>query len=194
MFQKISWLILIGFTSFISVGCSQFSSAEDSLKKEKSNLQALVLGQQQTITSEAASLFSLNGSYSNFTGDGTTSTTTTHIIAKTGLTGLWLDDSRLDDSTTYSICLLIVEFSGNTIYTQNPPINGACFANDTNKGKFNKIVYFANPAKANSFYYCTTAFGKATLAEAKADVTVADSTKISNGCGGGFAWSRIDKK
>lgn len=188
MFQKISWLILIGFTSFISVGCSQFSSAEDSLKKEKSNLQALVLGQQQIITSEAASLFSLNGSYSSFTGNDTTSTTTTHIIAKTGLTGLWLDDS-----TTYSICLLIVEFSGNTIYTQNPPINGACFANDTNKGKFNKIVYFANPAKANSFYYCTTAFGKATLAEAKADVTVADSTKISNGCGG-FAWSRIDKK
>ncbi len=188
MFQKISLAILIGFTLFVNVGCGQMNSAEDSLKKEKSNLQALVVGQQQTITSDAASLFSLNGSYSSFTGDATTSTTTTTIIAKTGLTGIWLDDS-----TTFSSCYLIVEFSANIIYTQNPSSNGACFAGDTNKGKFNKIVYVANPAKANSYYYCTTAFGKASLAEAKADATAADATKISTGCGG-FAWSRIDKK
>ncbi|MCB1176777.1 MAG: hypothetical protein KDK36_04265 [Leptospiraceae bacterium] len=189
MFQTTKKIILLGLILLISVNCNLISNtSEDNLKNERTNLQALVLGQQQTITSEAASLFSLNGTYSSFTGNGTTSTTTTYIIAKTGLSGVWLDDA-----STYSSCYLIVEFTSGIIYTQNPSNYGACFASDSNKGKFNKILYFANTSKSNSYYYCSVAFGKASLSEAKADTTTADATNITSGCNG-FAWSRIDKK
>ena len=79
---------------------------------------------------------------------------------------------------------LIVEYdnAANVVYTQNPP-NAQYSPN-----KFNKIVY-TEPA-GGSFYYCTIAYGKDTLAAAKADATVADSSEPdTKGCGG-FSWNK----
>ncbi|MCB1143718.1 MAG: hypothetical protein H7A24_06525 [Leptospiraceae bacterium] len=195
MFQKqIKSILSLFIVISLSVGCNAIgmgNKAQDNLESERSTLQALVVGQQQTITSQNASLFALNGSYNNYTGTSTTSTTYTYITAKSGQTGVWLDDST--GFGGYSSCYLIVEFSDGVIYTQNPEKNGACFSNDSNKGKYNKIVYFANPSAANSYYYCTTAFGKASLAEAKADTTAATVSDIQTGCSSS-AWSRIDKR
>lgn len=57
---------------------------------------------------------------------------------------------------------------------------------------FSKYVY--TEISGGSFYYCTIAFGLPTLAAAKADTKVADSTTPDvSGCSG-FSWTKLTKR
>ncbi|TGL17479.1 hypothetical protein EHQ46_16560 [Leptospira yanagawae] len=137
--------------------------------------------------------FALNGVWNSFTGNGTTSDTLTTFSAKFGQKGLQLDDSS--GFGGYSSCYIIIEFNNSegSFITQNPENNGGCFTGDTNKGKYNKVFFFKNTAKENSFWLCTVAFGK-TYEEAKAQTDTSTKTNPgSSGCGAS-AFSRYDRK
>ncbi|MCZ8342584.1 MAG: hypothetical protein O9301_06100 [Leptospira sp.] len=183
MRQKFTIILALGFSLF--VGCNQPNQV-DSSKADSNFVFGLLAGQN----SEAGKDFALNGVWNSFTGNATTVNTITTFSAKAGRQGV-----QLDDNTGFSSCYLLIEFNNSegSFITQNPQNNGACFAGDTNKGKYNKIFYFKNPDKENSFWYCTVAFGK-TLDEARAQVDT--STKSSPGTAGcsGFSFSRLDRK
>lgn len=182
---------LIMLMLFLVSACSR-NDKDDGSKADKNLLIGLITGQNSGIASGQASELSkdfvLNGRWNTFTGNGTTSTQITTILAKTGQTGI-----QLDDATTFSSCYVIIEFNNTegSYITQNPENNGACFTGDTNRGRYNKVFFFANAGRANSYWSCTVAFGK-TLAEARSQTDT--STRTSPGTTGcsGFAFSRLE--
>jgi hypothetical protein len=183
--QKTISLALLIIT--LAIGCSQSGKVDKS--KADTNL---VIGLVAGLTLKE---FVLNGRWNSFTGNSTTGNTIQTFSARANDIGLMLTDST--DFGGYSSCSILNEFdNGNGSYIfQNPENNGACFAGDTNKGKYFKTVFFKNTEKDNSYWYCTLNFpGVATLELARA---VSDtSTKTSpgtSGCGSS-AWSRLDKR
>ncbi|MBM9592474.1 hypothetical protein JWG41_19810 [Leptospira sp. 201903075] len=167
-------------------------STEKQVSETDSNnnlLMGLLAGQ----VSESSKDFTLNGVWNSFTGNATTLDTITTFSAKYGTHGLQLDDSSAFGG--FSSCYIIIEFNNaeGSFITQNPENNGGCFAGDTNKGKYNKVFYFKNTAKENSYWLCTVAFGKTyDVAKAQAD-TSTRTNPGSSGCGAS-AFSRYDKK
>lgn len=186
MRQKLTIILALGFSLFI--GCNQPNQV-DSSKADSNFVFGLLAGQN----SEAGKDFVLNGVWNSFTGNGTTLDTITTFNAKLGQKGLQLDDSR--GFGGYSSCYIIIEFNNSegSFITQNPENNGACFTGDTNKGKYNKVFFFRNTAKENSYWSCTVAFGK-TLEEAKAQTDTSNRTNPGTAGCGASAFSRYDRK
>ncbi|XDD46066.1 hypothetical protein AB3N60_15320 [Leptospira sp. WS39.C2] len=183
----IQTLVLLGL-SFHFTACQMEKQVPES-ESEQNLLVGLIAGS----VAESSKDFTLNGVWNSFTGNGTTSDTLTTFSAKFGSKGLQLDDSS--GFGGYSSCYIIIEFNNaeGSFITQNPENNGGCFAGDTNKGKYNKVFFFKNTAKENSFWLCTVAFGK-TYAEAKAQADTSTKTNPgSSGCGAS-AFSRYDRK
>ncbi|MCG6144396.1 hypothetical protein ND856_01005 [Leptospira bandrabouensis] len=166
--------------------------AEKQISESDAN-NKLLIGLLAGQASESSKDFALNGVWNSFTGNGTTLDTISTYSAKSGSKGLQLDDSS--GFGGYSSCYIIIEFNNaeGSFITQNPENNGGCFAGDTNKGKYNKVFFFKNTAKENSYWICTVAFGKTyDVAKAQADTTT-KTNPGSSGCGAS-AFSRIDKK
>ncbi|MCU0823878.1 MAG: hypothetical protein MUF77_04485 [Leptospira sp.] len=183
MRQKLTIILALGFSLFI--GCNQPNQV-DSSKADSNFVFGLLAGQN----SEAGKDFVLNGVWNSFTGNGTTLGNLTTFSAKAGQKGI-----QLDDSTGFSSCYIIIEFNNTegSLITQNPENNGACFAGDTNKGKYNKVFFFRNTAKENSYWSCTVAFGK-TLEEAKAQTDTSNRTNPGTAGCGGFSFTRLERK
>ncbi|GBF43841.1 hypothetical protein LPTSP2_31440 [Leptospira ellinghausenii] len=181
--------VLIGLLFSFSFSFCQMEKQVPESESEKNLILGLVAGQ----VAESSKDFALNGVWNSFTGNGTTLDTLTTFSAKFGLKGVQLDDSSAFGG--YSSCYIIIEFNNSegSFITQNPENNGGCFAGDTNKGKYNKVFFFKNTAKENSYWLCTVAFGKS-YAEAKAQTDTTTKTNPgSSGCGAS-AFSRYDRK
>jgi hypothetical protein len=180
------------------------SQTDQNLQKQNLLLQSAVLYKEQELNSLS---FELNGNYLSYSGSSTSTTTNTYISAVKGKTGLWLDDTGNGDTTftnvsEFSNCYLIETWNATSKYliTRNPPNNGSCYADNTgyiygfgsnSNNTYNKIYWSYS---GSNIYYCTTAFGKTTLALAESDTTAPDSSKYdTTGCGG-FAWSRLVKQ
>lgn len=104
--------------------------------------------------------------------------------------GNWIDDfdslQVIDNTSWNSATILEYDNDANVVYAQNSPDD------EYNPSKFTKTVY-TEPAN-DSFYFCLIVYNAATLADAKADTTVADDTDPeSSGCGG-FAWSKATRQ
>ncbi|MCW7479702.1 hypothetical protein [Leptospira kanakyensis] len=183
---KTTILSLILLSNFIACQTEKQVSETDA---NNNLLIGLLAGQSAESTKD----FALNGMWNSFTGSGTTSNTLTTFSAKFGQKGVQLEDSS--GFGGYSGCYIIIEFNNaeGSFITQNPENNGGCFAGDTNKGKYNKVFFFKNTDKNNSYWVCTVAFGK-TYDEAKAQADTSTKTNPgSSGCGAS-AFSRYDKK
>lgn len=170
------------------LACNQ-SNQVDSSQADSNFIFGLLAGQN----AEAGKDFALNGVWNSFTGNGTTLDTITTITAKAGQKGIQLDDST--GFGGFNSCYIIIEFNNaeGSFITQNPENNGACFTGDTNKGKFNKVFFFKNTNKENSYWSCTVAFGK-TLAEAQAQTDTSTRTNPGSAGCGTSAFSRYDRK
>ncbi|ASV11946.1 hypothetical protein [Leptospira santarosai] len=143
---------------------------------------------------ESANDFILNGRWNSFTGNGKTVDTTITIQAKIGQSGLELTDSSSFGG--YSSCFNIIEFSNEQGYyiSQNPENNGACFPADNSKGKYNKIFFFKNTEKENSYWSCSVAFSLSTLEAARTQTDTSVRTNPgTSGCGVA-AFTRLEKK
>lgn len=170
-------------------------TAEETVSKDDFDALALlsVASSVNTAASNARAQLELNGQYKGFTGNGTTSSSS-RTISATNIGGT-VSGTSVSDGTGFSVCSWIVAFDNDTnvMITQNPPRNGACFAGDTNKGKFFKEVWINGPT-AGSYYTCTVngAAAAATLSAALAVEDTANRTSPGTGGCGGFAWSRIE--
>ncbi|MBE7439737.1 MAG: hypothetical protein HS115_14870 [Spirochaetales bacterium] len=150
----------------------------EGLKRQKDNDVAAVYG----------SLFELRGAWNSYTGNGTTQDTVVRYPSG-------LDETVHTDSSAfggYASCEVLKYFNNaGLLITQNPENYGACFSGDTNKGKYNKSVYFRDGGRV---WICSVAFGKATFEDA---LNSADNANRSSpgtaGCGSS-AWSRIEKR
>ncbi|MCG9873589.1 MAG: hypothetical protein MH321_02255 [Leptospiraceae bacterium] len=164
----------------------------DQSKSDQNLLVGLLAGQAQ----EANKDFVLNGQWNEFTGNGTSSTTILTVAGKSGSKGVLLSDSS--GFGGFSSCSILEKFENNSGFyiTSNPINNGACFAGDTNKGKFFKVVFFKNLEKVNSYWYCNlnATTSKSSIEDAVAVVDNSVRTNPgSSGCGS-FSWSRIEKR
>ena len=79
----------------------------------------------------------------------------------------------------------VVQFDNDT----NVAVSQAPADAQFGAGQFSRITW-TQPDWAGEFFWCTEAFGKATLAEALADPAVADATDPAAGGCGEFAWSK----
>lgn len=167
-----------------------FCQMEKQVSESEAN-QNLLVGLLAGSAIESNKDFALNGIWNSFTGNGTALDTLTTFSAKFGQKGLQLDDSSLG----YSSCYIIIEFNNSegSFITQNPENNGACFPGDTSKGKYNKVFYFRNTEKENSFWLCTVAFG-VTYEVAKAQTDTSDRSNPGSGGCGVSSFSRYDRK
>lgn len=165
---------------------------DETSKKVDSNLaERALLFTAFTYNKEETNL-TLNGAWNSFTGTGTTTNTITTISATLAKNGSWIDDSSGFGGYTSAYVIAYYDNKAKVIITQNPPNNGA-YTGDTTKGKYSKILWTENTAKAGSYYYCSIVNGKSTITDALNDTKTADSSNISTGCGG-FSWSRIEAK
>ncbi len=182
---KINLILVITFQFICMTNCNiESSSSAESSKNENSLLKSIALYQTYQISQLG---FQMNGTWTSYTEGTATSNTKTYITSYNG-TGTWLDDS----SGGYSSCKLIIQYNQTLgiLITQNPPNNGACFSNDTNKGKYSKTIYFLSSSK---YYFCETTFGKSTASEALSATYTADKTNLTTGCGDfKSAWSRLE--
>ncbi len=82
----------------------------------------------------------------------------------------------------------IIEYDNdkNVVITQNPD------GTDDFANTYSRIVYLE--PEADSFYYCTTDFGKKTLKEAQDASTEADSSDPDNSGCGTFPWTKLTAK
>jgi hypothetical protein len=191
MIQIVRTILAVLLVSFI-ITCS--NKALDNEKKESNILAASLIYQSSNLQILQGSFFALNGSWNSFTGNATTANTQTTINARyTAQGGVWLDDGN-----GYSTCTLITTFDNNAGYVivQNPQNNGACFTGDTNKGKYFKIVYFADSSVSGRYWYCYLNATSAASSVAAA-IAISDTSSRTNpgtsGCSG-FSWSRLDKR
>lgn len=193
-FQSLSFkqtLIALTITCLLGNSCTQ-SGKVDQSEADTNLVLGLLVGQEQGRNGESSKDFILNGTWNAFTGNGTTSNTISTIKAKQGNDGI-----KLDDATTFTSCSIIKYFDNaeGVWIAQNPENNGGCFAGDTNKGKFFKIVFFKNTEKENSYWFCSLNFPGTDSLEAA--LAVSDNSDRSNpgtaGCSG-FSWSRIDRR
>ncbi|EMY77324.1 hypothetical protein LEP1GSC060_3096 [Leptospira weilii serovar Ranarum str. ICFT] len=183
------WKLLAA--TFLIFGMVNCSGAE---KDESDSTMNLLVGLISGKNMESANDFILNGKWNSFTGNGTTVDTTITIQAKIGQSGLELTDSSSFGG--YSSCFNIVEFNNEQGYyiSQNPENNGACFQGDNSKGKYNKIFFFKNTTKENSYWSCSVAFSLSTLEAARAQTDTSVKTNPgTGGCGVG-AFTRLEKK
>lgn len=192
LLTKITLISLVG--ALFLTACAQ-SEDKGTTDADTNLLLGLMVGTEQGRSAEAGKDFVLNGRWNSFTGNETTSNTITTIHAKQGSDGLKLDDSS--GWGGFSNCGIIKHFDNGAGFfiVQNPENNGGCFSNDSNKGKFFKIVFFANQNRENSYWQCTINFpGVDTLAAA---IALNDTTTKTNpgtsGCGNS-AWSRIERR
>ena len=171
----------------VALFCAQCGDISLNGAKESSDDQ--VLGLTTGLTLSNSQDLVLNGSWNSFTGNGTSTDTITTIIGREG-SGLWLDDSS--GFGGYTSRYLIAGYSNSEGYviTQNPPNNGA-YTGDTNKGKYFKIVFFADGQK---YWHCTLN-GTAPADSLDAAKAIADTSDRSDpgstGCVG-FSWSRLE--
>ncbi|MBW0433002.1 hypothetical protein [Leptospira yasudae] len=181
-------LFAVTFLILGLVNCFETKKEEDN---SDLNLLAGLIGGKSF---ESSNDFVLNGRWNTFTGNATTLDTTITIQAKSGQTGLELTDSSAFGG--YSSCFIVIEFNNEQGYyiTQNPENNGGCFAGDTNKGKYNKIFFFKNTAKDNSYWSCTVGFGIATLSAARSQADTSVKTNPgTTGCGAN-PFNRLEKR
>ena len=185
--SKMNLILAITLQFFCMANCNiESSSSVDSSKNENSLLKSVVLYQSSQISQLG---FQMNGTWTSYTEGTTTSTTKTYIASYNGK-GTWLDDSS--GFGGYSSCKLIIQYDQTLgiLITQNPSNNGACFSNDTNKGKYSKIIYFLSSSK---YYYCEATYGKSSASEALSATYTADKTNLLTGCGDfKSAWSRLE--
>ena len=172
---------------FCIANCNTESSPSDTSKNEISLLKSTILYQNSQISQLG---FQMNGTWNSYTEGVSTSSTKTYITSYNGK-GTWLDDSS--EFGGFSTCKIIVQYdqTSGILITQNPPNNGACFSNDTNKGKYSKTIYFLSSSK---YYYCETNYGKSNSSEALSATYKADKTNLLTGCGDlNSPWSRLEK-
>ncbi|MBU45455.1 MAG: hypothetical protein CMN76_19745 [Spirochaetaceae bacterium] len=169
-----------------------FPGVESTEEAEKQSQNQLLLGLLAGTALESGKDFALNGVWDSYFGSGTSTTTITTISAKSGTTGLWLDDD-----SSYSSCVRIIQFNNaeGVAITQNPSQNGACFSSDPNKGKYNKVLFFPSTYNGKDvFWNCTIAFGKDTVQAAlDAEDTSNRTSPESSGCGSS-PWSRLEAR
>ncbi|MEQ9364770.1 MAG: hypothetical protein RIF32_11020 [Leptospirales bacterium] len=189
--NKIPLWFALSLTALVFSACA----AEDTVSQD--DFDALALLSAASGVSNAAARLELNGFWLSFTGNGTASNTI-RTLSATSIGGVYSGVSQLDsgDFGGFSSCGFIRFFdnAADVMITQNPPLNGACFAGDTNKGKFFKEIWINGPT-AGTYYTCSlNTTGTTTIDEALA---IADTTDKSNpgtsGCGS-FAWSRIEPR
>jgi hypothetical protein len=86
---------------------------------------------------------------------------------------------------TYSIALY--SNSEESLFTQNTGMVGDCsLSNENLWSRYDWATY------QDHLYYCQTAFSAATLAAAQATARSDDTNPSVGGCGGSFAWTRLD--
>ncbi len=165
-------------------------TAEDTVSQSDYDDLLLLSAASAVNTADAQS--ELNGRYLGFTGNATTGANLQTISALRS--GNIYSGVLLTDGTGFSSCSSIVYFDNatNTMITQNPILNGACFAGDANASKFFKLVYL-EAAAANTYFYCTIFSPQDTVDAALALEDTTDRTNPgASGCGA-FAWSRIER-
>jgi hypothetical protein len=194
MFLKIKSMLAVSIVAITITACQE--SKSDDSGKNLGFVAALVQTQNlnaanTSLANERNSQFILNGSWNTFTGNGTTSSTIVTISAKSSSNGVILNDSSAFGG--FSSCSIVSLFdnTAGTYISQNPENNGACFAGDTNKGRFFKTIFFAEGTK---YWTCTIFTPVATAAAANAivDNTIRTNPGVS-GCGN-FAWSRLERR
>ncbi len=196
IFKFLAVNILLLVTSFLALGCQN----DVEKYKDQSDTNALVgiLG----ISSEKSKLLELNGKWQANSGSTVSTSSYTTISAVKGTLGAWVDDSSAFGG--YNSCYIIIDFDNTTktMITQNPEKQGNCpnGYSDSNKGKYNKIVWTRGTSD-NQFYYCSITYGQATQAAANAVTDNSDKTNPSvTGCCSGQTcatatnpWSRLDR-
>ncbi|MBE7410664.1 MAG: hypothetical protein L6Q54_03030 [Leptospiraceae bacterium] len=195
LFKSFTLLLFI-LISLIFSGCQ--NSNENYKNQADTNALAGILG----VIAEKSKLLELNGKWQANTGSGTSTASLTTISAVKGSTGAWIDDSSSFGG--YNMCVIIVDFDNTTktMITQNPEKQGNCpnGFSDSNKGKFNKIVWTTG-SNPNQFYFCSVTYGQATraLAEAVTDNSVKTNPSVTGCCSGQTcatatnSWSKLDR-
>ena len=183
--------ILFGLFLLVSFAAISCTTEETVSQDDYDNLALLTAA---TAASHQLSAHELNGYWKSFIGNGTTFNTLRTFSAHLQGNGNVLGISTLDGSG-FSSCSFIVAFdnNANTMITQNPPFNGACFAGDTNKGRYFKEIWIDGPT-AGSYWTCTlNSTGVDSIAAAQAIVD--NTTKTDPGTTGcnGFSWSRLER-
>ena len=185
--KRFSTPVALILAAFLTTNCGALGLDEaDSAAEQEQRILGLTTG---LVFSEAQDL-ALNGSWNSFSGNATTSDTITTIMGRKS-SGLWLDDSSGFGGYTSRYLIAAYDNSAGYVITQNPPNNGA-YSGDATKGKYFKIVFFA---EGSIYWHCTLngSDAKDTLAEAQAISDTADrSDPASSGCGG-FSWSRLER-
>ena len=185
--KRFSTPVALVMAAFLITNCNLIGLQEDSSEAEQ---EQSILGLTTGLLISDAQDLALNGSWNSFSGNATTSDTITTIAGRKD-SGLWLDDSSGFGGYTSRYLIAAYDNSAGYVITQNPPNNGA-YSGDTTKGKYFKIVFFA---EGNSYWHCTLngTDAKDTLAEARAIPDTADRSDLgSSGCGG-FSWSRFKR-
>lgn len=177
------------------IRCDLMSADNSDAEQDGLNL-GLITG----LALENSKEFALNGQWKVYGGDGTVLFSTDTISAKDQY-GAWLQDAA---------CLsryIVVYFdnANGIVITQNPAsggsfndggTGGSCGAfSDTNKGKFNKILFFEGTLNGQSVIWtCTVAFGQDSQAAALAaeDNSNRSDPTAANSCGVG-TWSRMER-
>ena len=168
----------------LAFACSKTESV--SKKQSDANLIAGLLAAASanaTINSVNSSYLEVQGTWSTFTGSGTTKVADLYASTEPNKKGVFLENA-----TTYSDRYIIVEYDNST--------NTAYFVKDGGDGfnpnKFGRLVW--TDISSNKFHFCYIVNGKSSLALAKADTTAANSTTLTTtGCGG-FAWTRAERQ
>lgn len=164
----------------LAIGCQNHNT----VSKSKYN-QAVLLGlvNAQNIQSQE---IEIAGTWKQYTSNKVTSTyEVAYISSDLKGIGNW---NAFDPSGTSLNAYSIVEFdnSTNTLYYSNSGSVYSSTSGYVTAQKYGKIVW--TNIDNSQFYYCEIVYGKASLADAKASTTTADSSNLSTGCSN-FSWT-----